>query len=118
MGLDVPQVTRVISARCRQMGLDVDAGVYTVEQAVAGAAALQKEGDAMLKDITLGQYFPGKIRHPPTRPADKAARAVIVLYRGAVSGQRRCVSYGWCWSFSSPCIRISRVHLKMHPAGA
>ena len=40
MGLDVPQVTRVF-LRLRELGVDVDASVYTVEQAKAALLALR-----------------------------------------------------------------------------
>ncbi len=40
MGLDVPQVTRVF-LRLRELGVDVDASVYTVEQAKAALLALK-----------------------------------------------------------------------------
>ena len=66
----------------------------------------------MLKDITLGQYFPGRDPHPPTRPADKATGRHR-LYRGAVSGKVVFLPMGWCWSVLIACIRISRVHLKV-----
>ena len=38
MGLDVPQVNRVILA-LRHMGLDLDAGIFTVDQAVQALTA-------------------------------------------------------------------------------
>ena len=43
IGLDVPQVTRVF-LRLREMGLDVDTSVFTVEQALAAAEKYKKEG--------------------------------------------------------------------------
>ena len=41
MGLDVPWVTRIFQ-RLRQLGLDVDGTVYTIDQAVAALAGLGK----------------------------------------------------------------------------
>ena len=38
MGLGVPQMTRVFSRLC-QMGVDIDASVYTIEQAKAAVLA-------------------------------------------------------------------------------
>lgn len=43
IGLDVPQVTRVF-LRLREMGLDVDMSVFTVEQALAAVEKYKKEG--------------------------------------------------------------------------
>lgn len=43
IGLDVPQVTRVF-LRLREMGLDVDTSVFTVEQALAAVEKYKKEG--------------------------------------------------------------------------
>ena len=42
IGLDVPQVTRVF-LRLREMGLDVDTSVFTVEQALAAVEKYKKE---------------------------------------------------------------------------
>ena len=58
-GLDVPQVTRVAMRAARAAGLPIDPSVYTVEELKAALLALRKGGSRMLKDITLGQYFPG-----------------------------------------------------------
>lgn len=43
IGLDVPQVTRVF-LRLREIGLDVDTSVFTVEQALAAVEKYKKEG--------------------------------------------------------------------------
>lgn len=43
IGLDVPQATRVF-LRLREMGLDVDTSVFTVEQALAAVEKYKKEG--------------------------------------------------------------------------
>ena len=43
IGLDVPQVTRVF-LRLREMGLDVDTSVFTVEQALAAVEKYKREG--------------------------------------------------------------------------
>ena len=77
-GLDVPQITRVAMA-LRERGLDVDPAVYTVEALERQLLALRKGGAAMLKDITLGQYFPGNTlahRLDP-RHKDPAGRCCI-----------------------------------------
>ena len=43
IGLDVPQVTRVF-LRLRELGLDVDTSVFTVEQAKEAFLRMKKEG--------------------------------------------------------------------------
>ena len=54
-------MTRVFH-RLKAMGLEIDPSVYTIEQArqtVLDYLAERGCGDMALKDITLGQYFPG-----------------------------------------------------------
>ncbi len=76
LGLSVPQVTKIF-LKLREMGVDVPADVYTVPYAVkmileakqrrdAGESLVlpreqSREGGAvrMLRDITIGQHFPG-----------------------------------------------------------
>mgnify|MGYP003279679352 CR=1 FL=1 len=63
LGLSVPQVTQIF-LKLRQMGLDIPADVYTIPYAVktiqkALAAKQAGEVQYMLKDITIGQHFPG-----------------------------------------------------------
>ena len=63
LGLSVPQVTQIF-LKLRQMGLDIPADVYTIPYAVktiqkALAAKQAGEVQLMLKDITIGQHFPG-----------------------------------------------------------
>ena len=43
IGLDVPQVTRVF-LRLRELGVDVDTSVFTVEQAEEAFLRMKKEG--------------------------------------------------------------------------
>ena len=59
MGLGIPKVTQVCE-RLRSMGLPIQDGIYTLEAATAEHAEAGREGgSSMLKEITLGQYFPG-----------------------------------------------------------
>ncbi len=75
-GLSVPQVTKIF-LKLREMGVDVPADVYTVPYAVKMILEAKKRRDAgeslvlprvdakrrgrchMLRDITIGQHFPG-----------------------------------------------------------
>ena len=55
MGLSVPQIARVFNI-LKNKGISFDEEVYTVKY----AKELEKKGEnLMIKDITLGQYFPG-----------------------------------------------------------
>ena len=65
MGLNVPQITRIFS-KLRADGMNVRADVYTVEQGRTEFALLRKEG-GVIKDITIGQYFPATLPTPPRR---------------------------------------------------
>ena len=60
LGLSVPQVTQIF-LKLRQMGLDIPADVYTIPYAVKTIqkALAAKQVRQMLKDITIGQHFPG-----------------------------------------------------------
>ena len=61
--------------------------------------ALQKGGDGMLKDITLGQYFPGDtVAHrldPRTKILLVVLYIVALFLRQEPAGLRH--SGGWCW---------------------
>ena len=114
MGLAVPQVTQVSSARCAQLGRWIDpASVFTVEQAVQAAAPLLKGGRAMLKDVTLGQYFPGETLIHQLDPRTKLL-LVDRLYRGAVSGKVVCRPMALVAGVpGGGASRISQIHLKV-----
>ena len=75
LGLSVPQVTKIF-LKLREMGVDVPADVYTIPYAVKMILAAKARRDAgetssypwnedqkgcsrMLRDITIGQHFPG-----------------------------------------------------------
>ena len=60
MGLSVPQIARVFNI-LKNKGISFDEEVYTVKYAKELIIQeLKKKGEnLMIKDITLGQYFPG-----------------------------------------------------------
>lgn len=80
MGLNIPQVTQVF-LELKKLGLDVK-NVYTIDQAAAEIRRL-KGGTAMLKDITLGQYFPGNSVIHRLDPRTKLI--VLVVYMVTLS---------------------------------
>ena len=77
-GLDVPQVTRVAMA-LRAEGLPIDPAVYTVAELKAALLAPAKGGSRMLKDITLGQYFPGDTLAHRLDPRTKLLATVLYI---------------------------------------
>ena len=64
----------------------------------------------MLKDITLGQYFPGK--SPVHRLDPRTKLIVLVVYIVALFAAKSWVSYGLCFAFLAICIGISTIPVK------
>ena len=64
----------------------------------------------MLKDITLGQYFPGN--SPVHRLDPRTKLVVLVAYIVALFLAVNWISYGVMFLFLSLCIAISRIPLK------
>ena len=64
----------------------------------------------MLKDITLGQYFPGN--SPVHRLDPRTKLVVLVVYIVALFLAVSWISYGVMFLFLSLCIAISRIPLK------
>lgn len=64
----------------------------------------------MLKDITLGQYFPGK---SPIHTLDPRTKLIVlVVYIIALFSAVSWVSYALCLAFLISCIAISRIPVK------
>ncbi len=64
----------------------------------------------MLKDITLGQYFPGK---SPVHLLDPRTKLVVlIVYIVALFLAVNWVSYGFMLAFLAVCIAVSRIPLK------
>ena len=64
----------------------------------------------MLKDITLGQYFPGDTVAHKLDPRTKIS--LVVLYIAALFSARGAVGYALLALCLAVCVRISRVGLK------
>lgn len=64
----------------------------------------------MLKDITLGQYFPGKSVVHCLDPRTKLI--ILVGYIVALFIAANWISYGICFGFLAVCIAVSRIPLK------
>ena len=64
----------------------------------------------MLKDITLGQYFPGN--SPVHRLDPRTKLIVLVAYIVALFMASNWVSYGICFGFLAVCIWISKIPVK------
>lgn len=108
-GLDVPQVTR-IAMRLREQGLAIDPAVYTVQALERELLALRKGGDGMLKDITLGQFFPGDTVAHRLDPRTKIL--LVVFYIVALFCAKSLLAYGILAAVLAVCVRISRVGIK------
>ena len=64
----------------------------------------------MLKDITLGQYFPGN--SPVHRLDPRTKLLMLVIYIVALFSAKSWVTYGTCFVFLAFCIWLSTVPLK------
>ncbi len=64
----------------------------------------------MLKDITLGQYFPGN--SPVHRLDPRTKLIVLVGYIVALFMAKSWVSYGICFAFLAVCIGVSTIPVK------
>lgn len=64
----------------------------------------------MLKDITLGQYFPGK--SPVHRLDPRTKLIVLVAYIVALFAAKSWSSYGICFAFLAVCIGVSTIPVK------
>lgn len=64
----------------------------------------------MLRDITLGQYFPGN--SPIHRLDPRTKLLVLIVYIVALFVAKTWVSYLVCFGFLAACIYISKVPLK------
>ena len=64
----------------------------------------------MLKDITLGQYFPGN--SPVHRLDPRTKLILLIFYIVALFCASNWVSYGVCFVFLATTIAISRIPLK------
>ena len=109
-GLDVPQVTRIAMA-LRERGLAISPTVYTVDELSRELIALKRGGGKkMLKDITLGQYFPGDTLAHKLDPRTKLL--VTVLYIVALFTAKSYLAYGLLVLTLVVAVRISRVSVK------
>ena len=64
----------------------------------------------MLKDVTLGQFFPGKSFIHRLDPRTKLV--MLVVYIVALFVAQSWISYGVMFVFLSSCIAISKIPLK------
>ena len=64
----------------------------------------------MLKDITLGQYFPGNSRIHRLDPRTKLI--VLVVYIVALFMAKSWITYGLCLAFLAVSIAVSKIPLK------
>ena len=73
----MPQVTKVAAAALKARGLDIDIAVYTVE-ALEQKLLTLRGCVSVLKDITLGQFFPADT--PVHRLDPRTKLLCVILY--------------------------------------
>ena len=108
-GLDVPQITR-IAMELKRRGVDIDPAVYTVEALERQLLALRKGGSGMLKDITLGQYFPGNSIAHKLDPRTKIL--LVTLYIIALFSAKGWMGYAVMAVTLAACVKVSHVGLR------
>ena len=69
----------------------------------------------MLKDVTLGQYFPGDTVVHRLDPRTKIL--MVILYIAALFNAKSWISYGVVLVFLAAAIAVSRIRLKAMPKG-
>ena len=91
------------------MGLHIDTAVYTVDELEqAAAAAMRGEAARMLKDITLGQFFPGNTFIHRLDPRTKLLAVILYIValfnaQGRGDLRHRDGAAGRCASSSPGC---------------
>jgi len=65
----------------------------------------------MLKDITLGQFFPGNTFIHRLDPRTKLIMTIV--YVAALFSAYGCASYAACFVFLAVCVRVSRIKLRV-----
>ena len=111
-GLDIPMITKVM-LELKKRGHDVDTSVYTVQQALDALRACKAErGRAlMLKDITIGQFFPGDSAVHRLDPRVKIVLTIaFIVLLFLAEGP---ISYALVLAFLAIIIGISRISPKL-----
>ena len=109
VGLDVPQVTKVAAA-LKARGLDIDTAVYTVEALEQKLLTLRGGCVSVLKDITLGQFFPADT--PVHRLDPRTKLLCVILYIVALFSAKSVLTYGIMITVLAVSVLVSRVPFK------
>ena len=110
MGLAIPKMTQLFLALKRR-GVPVDTSVFRWSRRGRPAAAAEKGARRMLKDVTLGQYFPGQT---PIHKLDPRTKLVfVILYIVVLFLAKWFVSYLLVAAFLGAVIWISKIHLSV-----
>ena len=111
MGLAVPQISRVF-AGLRAAGYQVPGNIYTVEGAAAAILNAVKGGAARcIRDITIGQYFPGKSAIHKMDPRIKILLSILYIVMLFVADNMWGLLLGVLFGFAA--YLISRIPLSM-----
>ena len=78
IGLDVPQVLE-LATKLRNKGFDIRPDVLTVEEIKDEILKVIRGEKEMLKDITIGQYYPANSKIHKLDPRTKIIAAIIFM---------------------------------------
>lgn len=109
IGLSVPAPTQIASA-LREQGVEIEGSVYTTEQLLAALLKLKRRSDAMLKDITLGQYFPGDTVAHRLDPRTKLL--LVIIYIVGLFNAVGWASYAFVILITALSMAISKIKPK------
>ena len=108
-GLAVPQITTLME-RLRELGMPVSSEIYTVEEAKNALLPLLEGGRSMLKDITLGQFFPGKSLLHRLDPRTKILCTILLVV--IVFLAKSMLAYGVLLLLTGILMALSRIPLR------
>ena len=113
MGLAAPQVTYIVHT-LKDRGFDADEDATTIEEAREDdPGGLPEEGkEAMIRDITLGQYYPADSILHRLDPRVKLVGTILGSWWGSVSDQGLGWLRGGDCVFLFAMIRLSKVPFR------
>ena len=109
MGLDVPQAAAIASGSARARS--EPPAIHLHPRAAQGRSRTAQEGgELMLKDITLGQYFPGDTIIHKLDPRTKLI--LVIVFIVALFLAVDWISYAFMFVVTALCVKVSTIKLK------
>ena len=106
MGLDVPECVKLVRA-LKERGMDLGEGLYRMEDV---RAAIERGGGEMLKNITIGQYFPGNSFVHRLDPRTKLLLTVGLIV--VVFLSQGFLGFAAVFGYVLLAARMSKIHLR------